>query len=188
MESKHQKESSNFKTPEDAIRLQSEIYLLRKKGILSEMARERFKDIVYKNGLSNKSVSEIFGVTTATVHKWLSGMTKRLPIATRYKMASFISGGYDIEISCYTGNKQMVAENKVYDVPPKIADLIDRLRRIYDVVTQVKGLDKPFLKLADEAIKQILAQLIPSIVRELRIDLDFEKQDPMHCGKDTVSI
>lgn len=171
----NQNETSNTKSPEDAILFQREINLLRKKGLLSEIAREKFKDIVYSNGLSIKSVAEIFGVTTATVHKWMSGVTKRLPTSARFKMASFLTGGYDMEIACYAGNKLHVAENAAaYNVPPQLVDLMERLRKIYEVVNQVNGLDKPFLRLADEAMTRILQQLIPSIVRELRIDLDLD--------------
>ena len=173
---KDQKCFLNDVSHEDTIRFQREINLLRNKGVFTEIHRESFKDIIYSNGLSTNAVARIFGVTTTTIRKWLNGTTKRLPISARKKMASFLSGQCSTEISCYTAKQENVAESlDLYDVPPQLLYLMERLRRMYDVITQVNGLEKTFLKKLDEAMKRVLAELLPSIVEDLKYHSDRSK-------------
>ena len=161
---------------EDTTSIQHEINLLRNKGVFTEIHRESFKDIIYTNGLSTNAVARIFGVTPTTIRKWLCGETKRLPISARKKMASFLSGQCASEISCYTAKPENVAESlDLYDVPPQLLYLMERLRRMYDVINQIKGLEKPFLRKLEEAMKRILAELLPSIVEDLKYHTDHTK-------------
>ncbi len=166
----------NDSSHEDTIKFQREINLLRNKGVFSEIHREKFKDIIYKNGLSTNAVAKIFGFTPTTIRKWLGGTTKRLPISARKKMASFLSGQCATEIACYTTKHENVAESlDLYDVPPQLIYMMERLRRMYDVITNVNGLEKPFLRKLDEAMKRILAELLPSIVEDLKYHSDNSK-------------
>ena len=166
----------NDVSPEETIKSQREINLLRSKGVFSEIHREFFKDIIYSNGLSTNAVARIFGVTPTTIRKWLGGETKRLPTSSRKKMASFLSGRCATEISFYTAKQENVAENQtVYDAPPQLMYLMERLRRMFQVITQVNGLEKTFLKKLDEAMKRILAELLPSIVEDLKNQANHSK-------------
>ena len=176
MNAKDQNCFLNDVSHEDTIRFQREINLLRNKGVFSEIHRERFKDIIYTNGLSTNAVARIFGVTPTTIRKWLGGMTKRLPISARKKMAAFLSGQCTTEISCYTGKHENVAESlDLYDVPPQLIYMMERMRRMYEVINHVNGLEKTFLRKLDEAMKRILAELLPSIVEDLKYHSDHSK-------------
>ena len=166
----------NDVSPENAISFQREINMLRNKGIFSEIHRESFKDIIYSNGLSTNAVARIFGVTPTTIRKWLGGTTKRLPISARKKMASFLSGQCAMEISCYTPKHDNVAESlAMYEMPPQLVYMMERLRRMFEVITQVNGLEKTFLRKLDEAMKRILAELLPSIVEDLKNQANHSK-------------
>lgn len=171
---KNNNDFMNNDSPDDSQRSQREINLLRNKGIFSETDRESFKDMIYVNGLSTKEVARIFGVTPTTIRKWLGGETTRLPVSARKKMASFLSGQCAMEISCYKEKHENVAESlAVYDdVPPQVVNLMERLRKMYEVINQVNGLEKPFLIKLDEAMKRILAELLPTIVEDLKIHVN----------------
>ena len=161
-------------SPEESMIFQRELNLLRSKGIFTELARESFKDIIYGNSLSINSVARIFGVSGTTIRKWLNGITTRLPISARRKMVSFLTGGCDFEISCYSEKRDCVSEvSAIYDVPPQMRYVMERVRRMYDVVNQIEGLEKPFLKKMDEAMQRILSELMPLIVEDLKGNVDL---------------
>ena len=164
------------KSLEDSI--QSGLNILRNSGYMTEITRETFKNYIYGRKLSIEAVAHIFGVTTASVHKWLNGKTKRLPVSSRRKMLAFLDGRCEADINyCRRRNSLVAEESMNYDVPLDMAYLLERIRKIYEIFSHDKNLGEIFLKKMEIAMMESFKELIPPIVNQLRYVVKGDGKD-----------
>ncbi len=145
-----------------------DLSILRKTGYFSEILREHFKNTIYARQFTIELVARVFGVTTASVHKWINGSTKRLPVASRRKMESFLNGQCEDEIIYHSRRNQQIAEDTIkYNVPNDFAYLMERIRKIHEICSQSNELSRIFIEKMDAAMLRSLRELLPPILHQL---------------------
>ena len=144
-----------------------EIESIAKNGIITSEIRAVLEEKTRQSGITKSALAKELGVTSVTLHKWLSGSTTRCSLSARKKLLDFLREPARNE------NPEEFHYEKGNLYPDKMLLCMERIGKAYDICNTSDDNSRSFIGMMDKAAINALQHLV---FKELR-------QKPKHVRK-----